>query len=164
MKTCRILVLMALVVGLTVGTWQAPAEAILLGRVQQFKNLYYSSGSWYEVLPNGTNQLFSLPQGHFFIMTMSSVRFYANAANTGPYRFYLLGPGNSFMYLLNLTNVYVGSTLWGGAAGETLDPGIAFSIMPTLQVRQVPDPPANPNSGSVVEGTFYTMFRGYIVP
>ncbi|MBU4230892.1 MAG: hypothetical protein L6277_07285 [Desulfobacterales bacterium] len=164
MKTGRILVLLALVVGLTVGIWQAPAEAIMLGRVQQFKNIYYSSGNWYEVLPNGTNQLFNLPQGHFFIMTMSSVRFYANTPDTGPYRFYLLGPGNSFMYLLNLSNIYAGSALWGGAAGETLDPGIAFSIMPTPQVRQMPAPPANPNSGSPIEGTFYTFFRGYIFP
>jgi hypothetical protein len=137
----------------------------MLGRVQQFKNLYYNSGNWYEILPNGTNQLFTLPQGRVFIMTMTSVRFYAaSSTNPGPFRFYLLGPGDSFMYLINLSNVYAGSTLWGGAGGETLDPGIAFSVMPTPQVRQMPAPPANPNSGPVIEGSFYTMFRGYIYP
>lgn len=35
MKTGRILVLLALVIGLMAGPWQAPAEAEMLGRVGQ---------------------------------------------------------------------------------------------------------------------------------
>ena len=47
MKTGRILVLLALVIGLLAGPWQAPAEAEMLGRVGQIKNLDYTGGSWY---------------------------------------------------------------------------------------------------------------------
>jgi hypothetical protein len=164
MKIGRILVPLALVIGLMVGPWQAPAEAIMLGRVQQIKNLIYTAPNWYEVLPDGTHKLFTLAQGQYFIMTGVYVRFYAAAPNTGPYRFYLLGPGSSFMYVLNLSNVNAGTTVWGGAGSDTLDPGIAFSILPTLQVRQMPEPPQDPNSGYPVDGTYYLMVRGYVFP
>ena len=54
MKTGRILVLLALVMGLMAGPWQAPAEAEMLGRVGQIKSLYYSGGNWYQTKPDGS--------------------------------------------------------------------------------------------------------------
>ena len=41
MKTGRFLVLLALVIGLLAGPWQAPADAEMLGRVGQMKSLGY---------------------------------------------------------------------------------------------------------------------------
>ena len=171
MKIGRFLVLLALVMGLLAGPWQAPAEAIMLGRVGQIKTLGYDSASqkWYENKPNGTSSLFTLAPGQSFVMTEFRGRFYANdpAIDTGPYRFYLLGPNSSSQYIANMTDIiYPGSaTVSGGILVElNLQPGYVFSVLPTAKVQQMPPPPASPNSGDVLSGTFYMTIRGYVVP
>lgn len=167
MKSCRFLVFLALIIGLMAGPWQAPAEAAgLLGRVGQIKNLAYVSGTWYDLLPNGTYPIFSLASGQSFIMTQVSARFYATTADTGPYRFQLMA-NSARVYVANLTDVTyptTGATVYGGAVLETIDPGIVFSVLPSVVVRHLLQPPADPNSGDIVPGTFYMTIRGYIVP
>lgn len=171
MKIGRFLVLLALVIGLLASSWQAPAQAVMLGRVGQMKSLGYASGNpnWYETKPDGTTSLFTLAPGQFFVMTEFRGRFYAAdpATDTGPYRLYLLGPNSSAQYVANLPDfTYPGSlTVSGGVLSElNLQPGYVFSAPPTPQVRQIPPPPANPNSGPVRNGTFFLMMRGYVVP
>ncbi|MDO9531029.1 MAG: hypothetical protein Q7O12_02715 [Deltaproteobacteria bacterium] len=167
MKTGRFLVLLALVMGLLAGPWQAPAEAIMLGRVGQIINLSYDAPNWKQTKPDGTTSIFTLAPGQSFIMTEIRVRFYATIINSGPYRFYLLGPQSSRLYITNLNDVmYPGTqTVWGGASTDTnLVPGVVFTSPPTPEVRQMPSPPANPNSGDVRPGTFYLTVRGYVLP
>jgi hypothetical protein len=168
MKACRFLVFLALIIGLMAGPWQAPAEAAgMLGRVGQIQNLYYSSGNWYQTLPDGTTQAFILATGQTFIMTGAYVRFYATTTDTGPYRFLLKAPNGTQLWFENLNNITyptTGATVYGGAASEILEPGIPISVSPTVEVRQLPQPPANPNTGTVIDGTFYMRVTGYIVP
>ena len=174
MKTGRLLVLLVLVMGLLAGPWQAPAEAEMLGRPGQIKNLYYSYDAqphWDQTKPDGSSSVFTLAPGQSFIMTSIGVRFYVTdpATQTGPYRFYLLGPNPSRMFIANLSDIkYPGSeTVWGGGLNATetnTQPGVAFSVLPTPQVQQMPPPPTNPNSGPVRSGTFYMTVRGYMLP
>jgi hypothetical protein len=169
MKTCRFLVFLALAIGLLAGPGQVPAQAEMLGRPAQIRSLYYSGGSWYENAPNGTQPPFILAAEQSFIMTEIRARFYVTntATDTGPYRFYLMGPNATRLYIANLTDaMYPGSaTVWGGVISETsLDPGYVFTTLPTPQVQQLPQPPANPNSGPIRSGTFYLTVRGYVVP
>lgn len=182
MKTGRFLVLLVLVLGLLAGPWQAPAEAEMLGRPGQFKNLYYNNteGKWYETKPDGTSAVFSMGEGQTFIMTMIAARFYVSgdpALQPGPYRFYLLGTNSSRLYINNLTDIkYPGSeTVWGGGITDTLTPGAVFAVLvpesnppryvlPTPQVKQLPEPPTSPNEGPVRSGTFYITVRGYTLP
>jgi hypothetical protein len=169
MKTGRILVLLALVIGLLAGPWQAPAEAIMLGRVGQINNLFYKNGSWYEYKPNGSTPLFTLSAGESFVMTEIRVRFYVSNTNTetGPYRFYLMGPQSSRLYFNNMSDImYPGSqTVYGGAFNDiNLEPGIVFTSPPIPQVQQLPQPPTNPNEGPLRSGTFYITARGYVLP
>ena len=88
MKTGRILVLLALVMGLMAGPWQAPAGAEMLGRVGQFKNLFYdnSDGKWYQTNPDGTLSIFTLAAGQAYVMTQISVRFYSVCRKFFPQR------------------------------------------------------------------------------
>jgi hypothetical protein len=163
------LVLLALVIGLLAGPWQAPAEAEMLGRAAQFKNLTYAAPDWKQTNPDGSQSVFTLAPGQSFIMTEIRVRFYVSntGTETGPYRFFLLGPGESMMYLTGLNDImYPGSqTVWGGTMSETnLIPGVAFSVLPTPKVKQLPPPPTNPNEGTVRTGTFYITLRGYTIP
>ena len=98
MKTGRFLVLLALVIGLMAGPWQAPAEAEMLGRVGQIKSLCNSTnGNWYQTKPDGTSSPFTLAPGQSFVMTEIRARFYVTdpATDTGPYRFYLVGPSST---------------------------------------------------------------------
>jgi hypothetical protein len=174
MKTGRFLVLLALVIGLMGSLCQAPAEATMLGRVGQIKHVYYNNGNWYQTLPNGTiNQPFALTAGQSFVLTEVRARFLlptaATSANPGPYRFYLMGPAPNYarMFIANLTDVIspADEKVWGGAVSEmNMEPGIVFSVLPFPQVRQLPDPPADPNSGAIQTGTFYITIRGYVVP
>jgi hypothetical protein len=174
MKTGRILVLLVLVMGLLAGPWQAPAEAIMLGRPGQIINLYYSydpQPHWAQIKPDGSISDFTLATGQTFIMTSISLRFYVTdpATQTGPYRFFLLGPNSSRMYISMLNDAkYPGSeTIWGGAlnaADTDTQPGVAFSVLPTPQVKQLPQPPTSPNEGPVRSGTFYITIRGYVYP
>jgi hypothetical protein len=171
MKTGRFLVLLALVIGLLAGPWQAPVEAEMLGRVGQLVSLYYNNGSWYQIKPDGSNTTFALAPGQSYIMTSIGVRFYVTdpATQTGPYRFYLLGPQSSRMFIANFSDLkYPGSdTVWGGGINPTdtnTQPGVAFSVLPTPQVTQIPSPPADPNSGPARSGTFYMTVRGFVVP
>jgi hypothetical protein len=171
MRTGSMLVLLPLVVGLLAGPWKAPAEAEMLGRVGQNKSFGYSSasGNWSETKPDGTSAPFTLAPGQSFIMTEFRGRFYATdpANNPGPYRIYLLGPNQSAQYVANLADfTYPGSNIVsGGVLVElNLQPGYVFTAPPTPQARQIPPPPDNPNSGSVRNGTFFLMMKGYIVP
>jgi|GEM_PF-2280433 len=171
MKTGRFLVLVVLVMGLLAGLWQAPAAAEMLGRVAQIKSLGYnvSNGNWYETKPDGTSALFTLAPGQSFIMNEIHARFYVTnpATDTGPYRIYLLAPNSSAIYIANMIDFkYPGSdTVSGGVIGETnLHPGYVFNTPPTPQVRQMPPPPANPNSGPVRTGTFFMTIRGFVYP
>jgi hypothetical protein len=171
MKICRSLVFLALVIGLLAGPGQVPAQADMLGRVGQLVSLYYNNGSWYQIKPDGTNTTFTLSLGQSYIMTSIGVRFYVSdtATQTGPFRFYLLGPQSTRMFIANLSDLkYPGTdTIWGGGTNPTetnTQPGVAFSVLPTPQVRQIPSPPADPNSGPVRSGTFYMTVRGYVVP
>lgn len=167
MKTGRILVLLALVMGLLAGPWQAPAEAIMLGRVGQIINLSYDAPNWKQTKPDGTTSIFTLAPGQSFIMTEIRVRFYANIINSGPYRFYLVGPNSANMYFTNLSDaMYPGSqNVYGGVVTETnLVPGVVFTALPTPKVQVMPQPPASPNSGEERFGTFYITLRGYVVP
>lgn len=169
MKNGRFLVLLALVIGLLAGPWQAPVEAEMLGRTAQIKTLSYNNGNWYQTKPDGTSVLFTLAQGQSFLMTEVRARFYVTnpATDTGPYRINLLGPNSTKLYTANLTDFkYLGSdTVSGGVVSETnLNPGYVFIAPPTPEVRQMPPPPANPNSGPVLNGTFFITIRGYVVP
>ena len=72
MKTGRFLVLLALVMGLLAGPWQAPAEAEMLGRPSQIINLSYSydpEPHWAQTKPDGSISVFTLAAGQSFIMT-----------------------------------------------------------------------------------------------
>jgi hypothetical protein len=171
MKIGRLLVLLALVMGLMAGPWQAPAEAIMLGRVGQIKTLAYNPAAqtWSELKPDGTSSLFTLAPGQSFIMTEIRGRFYVTtpASDTGPYRIYLVGPNSSTPYIANMTDItYPGSsTIWGGLITElNLNPGYIFSVLPTARVQQMPPPPTNPNDGPVRSGSLYMTIRGYVVP
>ena len=171
MKTGRLLVLLALVIGLLACPWQTPAEAIVLGRVGQIKSLGYNSPTqkWSEIKPDGTSSLFTLALGQFFVMTEIRARFYVTtpATDTGPYRLYLVGPNSSTPYIANMTDFKnPGSDIiTGGLNVElNLDPGYVFSVLPTAKVQQLPPPPSPPNSGPERSGTFYMSIRGYVVP
>jgi hypothetical protein len=172
MKTGRFLVLLALVIGVLAGLWQDPAEAEMLGRVGQIISLGYgggSGGNWSRTNADGTTSVFTLAPGQSFVMTEFRGRFYAAdpATDTGPYRLYLLGPNSSAQYVANLTDfTYPGSvTVSGGVLSElNLQPGYVFIAPPTPQVRRMPPPPDNPNSGPIRNGTFFLMMRGYVVP
>lgn len=171
MKTGRILLLLALAIGLLAGPWQVPADAEILGRVGQIKTLGYNStnGNWYQTKPDGTSALFTLAPGQSFVMTEIRARFYVTtpATDTGPYRIYLVGPNSSNQYTANLTDFkYPGSdTVSGGVITESnLNPGYVFSAPPTPQVRQMPPPPDSPNTGPIRSGTFFLTIRGYVVP
>jgi hypothetical protein len=167
MKTGRFLVLLALVIGLMAGPWQAPAEAEMMGRVGQMINLRYGGGTWTMVLPDGTSQPFILTATQTFIVTAAYCRFYANTPNTGPYRLYLKAPNQNALWIDNLNVINyptTGATVWGGGIDRVFDPGLAISVLPTLEVKQLPVPPNDPNSGPVVPGTFYMKATGYIVP
>jgi hypothetical protein len=169
MKTGRLLVLLALVIGVMAGPWQAPAEAEMLGRPGQIKTLHYTAPNWYQTKPDGTSSVFTLNPGQSFIMTEIRARFYVSdpATETGPYRFNLVGSNSANLYTANLTDFkYPGSdTVWGGVVTElNLEPGYVFISPPTPEVRQMPPPPANPNSGPVRSGTLYITVRGYVVP
>jgi hypothetical protein len=168
MKIGRFLVLLALVLGLLAGPWQAPAEAVMLGRVGQIKYLYYTGGSWSQTLPDGATSTFTLAPGQSFVMTDIRARFYVNdpATDTGPYRlFFVVNSTN--MYIANLTDVtYPGfDTVWGGMISESnLEPGVVFSVLPDVIVKQIPKPVMSPDGGPVRNGTFYLTIRGHVVP
>jgi hypothetical protein len=169
MKTGRFLVLLALVMGLLAGLWQAPAEAEMLGRIGQIKTMYYSGGNWFLNNPDGTTSPFTLGPGQTFLMTEFHARFYVTdpATQTGPYRIYFLAPNSANLYLFNLTDfIYPGSQTVSGGTVEVynLNPGYLFSVLPTLQVKQLPPPPQPSNSGPVRTGTFYVTARGYVYP
>jgi hypothetical protein len=169
MKMSRFLVLLALAIGLLAGPWQAPAEAEMLGSVGQIKTMYYSEGNWYQKKPDGTSSLFTLAAGQSFVMTEIRARFYVSdtTTQTGPYRLNLVGPNSTKLYTANLTDFkYPGSnTVSGGVVSEmNLNPGYVFIAPPTPEVRQMPPPPANPNSGDIRTGTFHMTVRGYVVP
>ena len=71
------------------------------------------------------------------------------------------------MYISTADDIlYPGSeTVWGGGfPDETIVPGIVLYALPTPEMRQLLQPPANPNSGPVRTGTFYMELRGYVVP
>ncbi|MBU4447944.1 MAG: hypothetical protein KKD99_05095, partial [Proteobacteria bacterium] len=146
-------------------------EAEMLGRVGQIKSLGYDSANknWFVIKPDGSTPTFTLRTGESFIMTEIRVRFYVTdtSTETGPYRFYLLGPQSSRLYVATLTDaMYPNSTtVYGGVISEVnLNPGYIFSILPTAKVQQLPPPPAPPNSGTERSGTFYLTIRGYVVP
>lgn len=162
MKIIRSGLLILLALAWLAGTMQTPAGASPLKSVDQIVHVYYDT-SWHKILPDGTIQPFVLQPGQSFIMTGLYVRFYANSSNTGPYRLYFKN-GQSIIWIEPLQDIYNGSTMWGGGRVDTFDPGISMSVLPTLVVQQLPPPPTNPNSGSVVPGTFYAMFVGYVVP
>lgn len=181
MKTGRFLVLLILVIGLLAGLGQAPAEAEMLGRPGQFKNLSYNNteGKWYELKPDGTSSAFIMGEGQTFIMTMISARFYVSdpVNQPGPYRFYLIGSNGSRLYFANLNDIKYGNldTVFGGGITDTLTPGAVFAvlvpqsnppqyILPTPKVQQLPQPPASPNNGPDRTGTFYITVRGYMIP
>jgi hypothetical protein len=169
MKTGRLLVLLALVMGLMAGPWQAPAEAIMLGRVGQIKYLEYTGGSWTQVLPDGSTSTFTLRPGQSFVMTDIRAQFYVidPAIDTGPYRLFFVLPNSTIMYIANLTDFkYPGfDTVWGGTISESnLEPGVVFGVLPDVIVKQVPKPVMNPNYGPVRNGTFYMTIRGYVYP
>ncbi len=118
MKTGRCLLLLVLVTGVLAGSWQAPAEAVMLGRVGQIRTLYYSPPNWYQNNPDGTTSPFTLAPGQSFLMTELHARFYVTdpATQTGPYRIYFVGPNSANLYLFNLTDIYYpgSETVWGG--------------------------------------------------
>jgi hypothetical protein len=167
MKICRRLIFLALITGLLLGSGQMAAKADMLKRVDQIVRLYHDNGNWTQVLPDGTTRAFSLSLGQVLILTGIYIRFYADTTNTGPYRLFLKAPNGTNLWIENLNNVTyptTGSTVWGGGILDTLDPGISVSAIPTVEVRLLPVPPNNPNSGSVVPGTFYGWLTGYVVP
>jgi len=118
MKTGRILVLLALVVGLLTGPGQFAADATMLGRVGQIKQLHWTGSGWSQTLADGSSSAFILASGQYFVMTEVRVRFFVTNTTTdsGPYRFYLLGTNSTRIYIANATDLkYPGSeTVWGG--------------------------------------------------
>jgi hypothetical protein len=166
MKSIRSWLLIFLAIALVTGAMQGPAAASPLKNVNQICHIYYdnASSSWKRIMPDGTIQAFALSPGQSFILTGVYVRFYADTPNTGPYRFYLMA-NTTRLWIENLSNVYSdATTVYGGAISDTIDPGVSFSVLPTMQVRQLPQPPADPNSGPIVTGTFYDHFVGYVAP
>jgi hypothetical protein len=166
MRARRILLLLLLAMGLV--SVSTPAPAVLLGRVSQITQLYYDNGNWFRIMPDGSTQAFTLSQGQSFVATGLYVRFYATTPDTGPYRFFLKAPNGTSLWITSLNDLYyptTGATVWGGGFSETpFTPGIAISVPPTVEVRQLPQPPANPNNGAVVTGTTYMRVTGYILP
>jgi len=58
-----------------------------------------------------------------------------------------------------------GGTVWGGWINRAYNPpGIIMCVIPTLEVRKLLQPPADANTGTVVTGTTYMKFTGYILP
>lgn len=141
----------------------------LLGRPSQIceLNLDNATGNWVQVLPDGATQTFNWGNGKYFVMTGVCTRFYANTVNTHPYRLFFKAPNGTILWLDNLENLTyptTGSTVWGGGIIEALSPGIVMSVKPTIEVRQLPVPPNNPNTGPVIPGSVYLTITGYIVP
>ena len=171
MKTGRFLVLLALVIGLLAGPGQFSADAAMLGRVGQIKQLHWTGSGWSQTLPDGASSAFTLASGQYFVMTEVRVRFFVTdplGVDYGPYRFYLLGPNSTRIYIANATDLkYPGSeTVWGGSFSEVnLNPGYVFSVLPTPQVRQLPQPPTGPNDGPIRNvSAYYTTVVGYVYP
>ncbi len=144
-------------------------DAQLLGSSRQVTELYLEEGgtNWYRILPDGTTQVVTWDSGKSFVMTHVAVRFYANSPNTHPYRLFFKAPNGTSLWIDNLDNITyptTGETVLGGSIIESLTPGIVFSVQPTIEVKQVPVPPNDPNSGSVVPGTVYMHITGFFVP
>ena len=148
MKTGRILVLLALVMGLLAGPWQAPAEAVMLGRVGQIKYLDYTDGNWYQILPDGTTSTFTLAPGAIFCHDRYSgpVLCHRPRHRYRPLSLLPRGcPTQAIMYIANLTDFkYPGSdTVWGGRfLNRTWNQASSSPFSPILKVRQLPQPPA----------------------
>lgn len=142
-------------------------DAQVLGSSRQVTELYLGDDgtTWYRILPDGTTQVVDVPQGSSFVMTRVFARFYATNPNTGPYRFYIK-VNSTRMYIANLDDITYPETddVYGGAINETITPGIVFSAQPTVEVKQLPVPPNDPNSGSVVPGTVYLHITGFFAP
>jgi hypothetical protein len=172
MKTGRFLVLLAIVMGLMAGPWQTSAEAIMLGRVSQIKQVHWTGSGWSQTMPDGSFSAFTLLPGQVFVMTEVRVRFFVTdplGVDYGPYRFYLLGANSTRIYIANATDLkYPGSdTVWGGTVSEVnLVPGYVFSVLPTPQVQQMPSPGiGGPNDGPVRSvKAYYTTLAGYVYP
>jgi hypothetical protein len=167
MKICRCFMFLALTTGLIMGSGPASANTGMLKKVSQIVRIYHDNGTWSQVMPDGTAKDFSLGPGQALIITGIYIRFYASTVNTGPYRFYLKAPNGTSLWVDNLSNILyptTGNTVWGGGVVSTFDPGISVLAIPAMEVRQLPVPPNNPNSGAVVPGTFYGWLTGYIVP
>ena len=100
MKTGRLLVLLALVMGLLAGPWQAPAEAEMLGRVGQIKSLDYTgAGNWYQIKPDGATSTFTLRSGAIFCHDRVFVPgFMSSTPLSIPalIAFYFVGPNSSY--------------------------------------------------------------------
>lgn len=167
MTNLRRLFITFLIIGVFTAFTRAPAGALLLGRVDQIHHLYYDNGTWYRILPDGTTQTFNLKSGESLVMTGLYIRFYATTVNTGPYRLYLKASNGTNMWTQPLNNFLyptTGSTVWGGGNTQKLDPGVILSGIPAVEVRQLPQPPANPNTGPVIPGAMYMRVTGYILP
>jgi hypothetical protein len=172
MKLGRLLVLLALVLGLLAAPWQFAADAAMLGRVNQMKQIHWTGSGWVQTLPDGSSSAFTLASGQYFVMTEVRVRFFVTdplGVDYGPYRFFLLGPNSTRIYIANATDLkYPGSdTVWGGTVSEVnLVPGYVFSVLPTPQVQQMPSPGiGGPNDGPVRSvKAYYTTLAGYVYP
>lgn len=179
MKACRLFLLIFVVMSLVPGATQLAqsddifmvvvSKADLVNKDSQITYLYLdtATGDWIRKLPDGTNQTFEWSNGKAFVMTGVSCLFYAqNTSNTNPYRLLFKTPNDTTIYPINLTDVTYGSTVWGGASiVDSITPGIVISAKPSIEVRQLPQPPADPNSGSVITASLMKMnLFGYVVP
>jgi hypothetical protein len=179
MKISRLFILVFLVMALLPGYMQ-PVQGDdffmvgggrpgLLKNSGQLTNLYLdaATGNWIQILPNGTTQTFVWGNGKSFVMTIVSVRFYANTTNTNPYRLFFRAPNGNIIWMVNLPNLTypsTGSNVLGGALLESITPGIVMTVKPSAEVRQMPVPPNDPNSGPVIPGAMHLGVVGYVVP
>jgi hypothetical protein len=180
MKSCKVFLLIFLTIALLPGSVQLAQSADMYvvagspglpGTGRQVTEIYLdtTSGNWLQFMPGGGTQTFNWGNGSSFVMTYVTVRFYAdNAATayTGPYRLYFKAPNGTKLWIENLSNItYPGSsTVWGGGLKEDIATGVVMTVKPTIEVRQMPVPPTDPNTGPVISGTVYIRIGGYVVP
>ena len=173
-RTC-LLVLVA--VCLVTAAMESPGGAALLNNVSQIFQINYNSSSntWLRTLPDGTTQPFALNPGQTLVITTFYVGFYTNVVNGvpytgGPWRVLIKTATGLFVWVVPVSDITyptTGSTVWGCGTPtpvESIDPGIVLTALPTCEVRQLPVPPNDPNSGPVINGTKFLRITGYVTP
>ncbi len=153
MKVLRIAALVALVLGLMLSL-SFPAAAAKLPVPVDLTGSGASVGAngYKQILPNGTVvNPYVLPANKTLIINSMYIH-YSPGSTPGPYYFSIVSGGASTFFKWGLVPAAIGS---GVSLSETVNPGIAFTVLPVMQVEDA-------NGNPITDGDLKVRFFGIV--